>query len=211
MSNYVQSPEAMSPLFEQAEKILKERFDELERDPSQAKIYVAGERYVLLRAASMSVAIRKALEQVVATSADAVMYKIGKGLGAADAEYFFGEYPDFEAPMKLALGPTQYPFLGQANVEIREESNPTTDEDCLLVVDHPNLYEAEAYIKAGIKTDRPLCFLSAGYAAGWCSKALGLNLEAKQILGETCGDKVNRFVIAPPSRIREHVKRLTGK
>ncbi len=71
--------------------------------------------------------------------------------------------------------------------------------------------KAEAHLKAGISSDKPVDFLNSGYSAGWCSEAFGLKLEAKEITCKAMGDAQCRFVMAPSRRIRDRVKEIKAR
>jgi signal transduction histidine kinase len=47
--------------------------------------------------------------------------------------------------------------------------------------------------------------MGAGYASGWCEASLDLELVSKEVMCRARGDAVCRFIVAPPSRIQEHV------
>lgn len=54
MPTTVRVPDAFIPLFDQAERYVREHFDKLDRRPEQGTIHVGDERYVLVRAASLT-------------------------------------------------------------------------------------------------------------------------------------------------------------
>ena len=60
----VQVPEEMAPLFERAEELVSAYFAKLRRDPEHGTIDIDGERYVLVRAASLSVEFFSAIERM---------------------------------------------------------------------------------------------------------------------------------------------------
>ena len=55
MLNTVKVPEQLAPLFEKAQEYVGRYFQERKEDPSKGTIEIFGERYILVRAASMSV------------------------------------------------------------------------------------------------------------------------------------------------------------
>ena len=208
MPKYVECPEPFEGLFEQAEKVMEPIFQQMDFKKEQGAISIAGERYVMYRGDSMAVALRRQLEKVLGASSPTIIYQFGKACGSADAQFIFEKTGVEDPAMRLALGPVGFAMGGYAKVKILPQSAPAPDENFLLVYDHPNSYEAEAYINDGIKTDRPVDHMNAGYSAGWCSEAFGLKLEAKEIRCRAMGDDMCLFVMAPGSMIRKRIAEI---
>lgn len=211
MSKYVTCPDPFSPLFSKAEDIITPLFWDFKRTPEEGSITVSSERYVVYRADSMAIALKDQLASVLGPGAGVVIYQIGKATGAADARFYIDKTGVSDPALALAMGPVSFALGGYANVTILEDSAPSPDEDFLLVYDHPNSYEAEAHIKAGLKPTAPVDFLNAGYSAGWCAEAFGLKLEAKEISCKAMGHDQCRFVMAPSKRLRDRVKEIKAK
>jgi len=208
MPRYVNCPDPFAPLFDLAENLIVPYFEDFKRTPEEGSITVASERYVIYRAESMAIAMKEQLTSVLGPGAGVVIYQIGKATGAADAKYYFKKSGVQDPGQRLAMGPVSFALGGYANVTILPESAPAPNEDFLLVYDHPNSYEAEAHLKAGLSSSKPVDFLNAGYSAGWCSEAFGIKLEAKEITCKAMGDTQCRFVMAPSARLRERVKEM---
>jgi two-component system cell cycle sensor histidine kinase/response regulator CckA len=51
--------------------------------------------------------------------------------------------------------------------------------------------------------------MNAGYSSGWCEESFGITLVASEIMCVAKGDPTCRFIMAPPSRIEEHIARYT--
>ncbi len=205
MVTHIQCPEPFRPLFEQAEAFLAPIFGDIRRDLHQGALLVGGERYVLNRAQSLALKLREELERVAGPAADSVIYRLGKALGAADAAHFIAKYPDQEMAFHLALGPVAFLYMGWAGVTLFPQSNPVPTEDFLLVVEHPDSFEAMAHLEVGHTSEKCVCYQNAGYAAGWCGQVFGLTLEAKELTCRARGDGHCRFITAPPGRLRERI------
>jgi len=210
--NYVKVPEQFAPLFEAAEKTVKEYFDVMECDPTRGTITIAGDRYVLVRAESMSL---RFIEQMMTVMGEEqamnFLYSFAKVIGQNDAKAFHKKM-DLQDPIqKLSAGPVHFSFTGWALVDIFPESSPTPDENYYLIYDHPNTFEADSYIKLGVRSDMKVCVFSAGYSAGWCSESFGLNLDAKEILCRAHGDEACRFIMAPPLKLKTYVEEYKEK
>ncbi len=167
MPKVVKCPDPFTPLFEQAEELIEPLFNNIDRKPEIGTIKISDERYVMYRGASMAIALKDQLTTVLGSGAGVVIYQFGKATGAADAKFYFNKLNITDPALRLALGPVGFAFGGYANVTILPESNPEPNENFILVYDHPNSYEVEAHLEAGIKSDTPVDFMNAGYSAGW--------------------------------------------
>jgi len=210
MPKYVECPEPFAALFDGAEAVMEPHFQDQRWDPLHGALMVGGERYVMYRSRSMAIHLREELERVVGPAADSVIYRFGKACGGADAEHYFSLHPEAPPPLRLAFGPVAFALGGYAVVKVLPESAPSPDENYLLVYDHPNSYEADAYTTQGLHSEKPTCYLNSGYSAGWCGKAFGLVLEAKEVACRAKGDPFCRFVMAPPTRLRQRVVEMCG-
>ena len=203
---YVSCPEPFEPLFLQAEQALSGFFGGLERNPETGQITISGERYILARAATFSVQLRKILEEEYGRlAAEKLAYSLGRAAGIKDAEFFIEKLKLERGPEALSAGPVHFAFVGWAFVDIFPESTPTTDENYFLVYDHPYSFEADSYIREGLKTARPVCQMNAGYSSGWCQVAFGIDLVAKEIACRAAGHEQCLFVMGHPSRVNEYV------
>lgn len=211
MSKYVICPERLEGVFREAESLMVPLYDRREWDPKRGSILMDGERFVTYRAASVAVALKTQLDQVLGSGSGTVIYQLGKACGSADARFHFQRLGVTDPMLRLALGPVSFALGGFAVVRILPESAPSASEDYLLVYDHPNSYEAEAYLASGITSRTPVDFMNAGYSAGWCSEAFGVKLDAKEITCLVCGDPQCRFVMAPTGRLRERTAEICRK
>ncbi len=210
----VNCPEPFEPLFAAAEQIIGSFFTGLVQRPAQAELEISGERYILMRAESIGVELFRELKKSFGEAgARQVTYKIGHACGRRDAEMFHARLGVDDPVMKLALGPVHFAHVGWARVDIFPESAPSPDDNYLLVYDHPNSFEADAYLKSGEMSKFPACHMNAGYSAGWCSESFGVDVKAQEICCRAAGDAQCIFVMAPPKRLAERIdefKKLRG-
>ncbi len=211
MLDTVHVPPELEPLFATAQEFVGAYFRTLHADPSRGTIEIGGQRYILVRAASMSVEFYATIMQLYRDQGEAearavargLLYDLAHAIGAADARAFHRDR-DLRDPLaKLSAGPVHFAYTGWAHVAILPESRPTADEHFLLVYDHPYSFEAHAWDAAGKTVDFPVCAMNAGYSAGWCTESFGIALVAVEICCKAMGDATCRFVMAPPERI-EH-------
>ncbi len=208
MLKYVQCPTELETLFKTAEELIVPQFEKRKWHPERGAVLFGGERYIMYRSEAVAVALREQLSQVMGQGAGIVMYQFGKACGRSDADYYFNKLNIEDKELRLAMGTVACAMNGFAVVEILPESNPVLNEDYLMVYQHHNSYEAEANLIAGKSSDKAICFMNAGYSAGWCSEASGMNLESKEITCRITGESQCRFVLAPASRIHKRVEEI---
>ncbi len=211
MTKYVTCPPAFAPLFEAVESRAASLLEDRTWDHSIGAHLVSGERYVMYRAESMAVSIREELEKVLGSGTDAANYRIGKAIGASDCKYYASRFTDMPPEQRLAMGPMSFALGGFAQANVREESNPAADDSYLLFIEHPHSYEAESFKRRGIVTTKTVCWLTAGYSAGWCGEAMGIALDTREVSCTARGDAQCTFVMCPPRKLREVSTALCAK
>jgi len=183
-------------------------------DPANGRILIGGERYILVRAASMRISFPEALAELMELEDGLnnpniikIIYQLAKALGQADARKFHFAMGLDNPIEKLSAGPVHFAFTGWANVDIDALSKPSPDENYFLMYTHPRSFEADSFIfMRGIKSPIPVCVMNAGYSAGWCSESFGIDLDAREITCRAKGDKECRFVMSHKDKLEETVK-----
>ena len=211
----VKVPAPIEPLFLKAQAYVSRYFSRKVEDPELGTISISGERYILLRAASMSVEFFDLVtslyqdkgEGEARSVASNLLFDMAHAIGKADAKAFHGKMGVTEPIEKLSAGPIHFSFSGWAFVDISPESHPTPDNDYFLIYDHPFSFESDTWLRRGRKTAFPVCIMNAGYSSGWCEESFGLPLVAVEIECLAAGGAHCRFIMAPPSRIEEHLAR----
>ncbi len=209
----VNVPEQFKEPFLRAQQYVARYFSDRIEQPDTATISIAGERYVLLRAASLSVEFvemvmrlyqDKGVEEA-RTVANNLLFDLAHAIGKADARSF-QQKMDVNDPIdNLSAGPIHFAFSGWAFVDISPESNPSPDENYFLLYDHPFSFESHSWLAKSKRSDVPVCIMNAGYSSGWCEESFGVSLVAVEIECLAAGDEHCRFIMAPPSRIDEHL------
>jgi len=216
----VRVPAEFRELFDVAQRTVERYFRDVQADPSQGTIEIAGERYVLVRAAALSYGFLSAIRAAYAERGDAEALHIGKTLlfdmahviGISDARNFHRKMGVTDPVAKLSAGPVHFAYTGWAFVDILPESRPTPDDDFFLMYHHPFSFESDSWMRAGQETEFAVCIMNAGYSSGWCEESFGIPLAAAEIACKAKGDENCTFVMAPPHRLREHVERaLAGR
>jgi PAS domain S-box-containing protein len=211
----VRVPEPFVSAFVRAQEYVSGYFRDRTLDPAKGFIEISGERYILVRAASMSKEFfdlvtslyRDRGEKEARTVTLGFLFDIAHSIGKADAKRFFSRMDVSDPIEKLSAGPVHFSHTGWAFVEILPESSPSPDEDFYLIYDHPFSFEAHTWLESGEHTDFPVCAMNAGYSSGWCEESFGIPLVAAEIACRAKGDDHCRFIMAPPSRIKDRIAR----
>jgi diguanylate cyclase (GGDEF)-like protein/PAS domain S-box-containing protein len=211
----VSVPPGIAPAFLKAQEYVARYFQDRVHRPDEATISIAGERYVLLRAASMSVEFVELVMSLypergpieARSVANNLLFDLAHAIGKADARRFHEKMGVSDPIERLSAGPIHFAFSGWAYVDIHPESRPSPDEDYFLIFDHPFSFESHAWLAKGRTSDVPVCIMNAGYSSGWCEESFGVPLVSAEIECVAAGGAHCRFIMAPPSRIEEHLAR----
>jgi diguanylate cyclase (GGDEF)-like protein len=215
----VKVPAPFEAPFLRAQEYVKRYFADRVENPDGATISIAGERYVLLRAASLSVEFMELVTKLYQDQGDAearsvannLLFDLAHALGKADAQAFQAKMGVHDPIERLSAGPIHFAYSGMAFVDISPESRPSPDEDYFLVYDHPFSFESHSWLAKGRQSDAPVCVMSAGYSSGWCEESFGVRLVAVEVECCAAGGDRCRFIMAPPSRIEQHLVRYAPR
>jgi diguanylate cyclase (GGDEF)-like protein len=214
MLKTVKVPKKFQAIFTSAEKTVSRFFGNGNIDVSKATIKISGERYLLVRASSLSIDFFKCVAHLYGDKEESesinttrqLLFDTSHAIGMADAEHFQKTMNLVDPIDILAAGPVHFAYTGWASVELLPESNPTPDENYITIYNHPYSFEADAWLKAGEKSEVPVCTMSAGYSSGWCEHSFGIPLVATEIMCRAKGDKQCQFIMAHPTRIEGYIK-----
>jgi len=215
----VRVPREMEPLFAKAEEMVSKFFNNRKDDPEHGTIEIFGERYILIRAASLSVEFFGQVEQLFGSEREEeadqfarnFLFDLAHAIGKSDARNFHRKMNLVDPIAKLSAGPIHFSHTGWAYVDIFPESRPTPNEDYYLIFDHPFSFESDAWLRAGKSRKFPVCIMNAGWSSGWCEESFGVQLVSSEIMCRAKGDKTCRFIMAPPKKIEEYVKQYFGR
>lgn len=215
----VSVPDEMKAPFDKAEELVRDYFQNIIARPSEGNIEINDERYVLLRASSLSVGFFKKIKDLYRDKGEDKSYTIGRNflfdiahvLGIEDAKNFHKKMNLKDPIQKLSAGPIHFAYTGWAFVDIDPSSNPSPDENFFMKFDHPFSFEADSWIQNNEKSDFPVCIMNAGYSSGWCEESFGIPLTAVEITCRARGDEKCTFIMAPPDKIKDHLPPLDEK
>lgn len=209
----VRVPEAVASPFRRAQDYVERYFRGKSFNPRQGTISISGERYILLRAASMSVEFFDLVTSLYEDKgpgeargvASNLLFDIAHAIGKADARAFHRKMGVTDPIEKLSAGPVHFSHTGWAFVDILPESHPGPEGDYFLIYDHPYSFESDTWLRSKRRSTFPVCVMNAGYSSGWCEESFGVPLVAVEIECLAAGGKHCRFIMAPPSRIEAHL------
>ncbi|RMG15023.1 MAG: response regulator [Planctomycetota bacterium] len=210
----VQVPPQFVEPFAEAQRTVAEYFRGASIAPPRATIQIGGDRYVLVRAASLSRGFLSAVRSLYADRGAREALRIGRNIlfdlahviGLQDAIRFHDAMGLGQPLEKLAAGPVHFAHTGWAFVDILPESDPEPGDGFCLIYRHPYSFEAESWLSAGEETDSPVCIMNAGYSSGWCEASVGQPLTAVEVTCRARGDDHCLFVMASPERVRARVE-----
>src|SRR5687767_652296 len=121
----VRVPEGMEELFRQAEEVVSRYFRDRIDDPTRGTIEISGERYVLVRAASLSVefftlvrSLFAGREQEADDFARNILFDLAHAIGRSDARNFHTRMDLRDPVARLSAGPVHFAHSGWAFVDI---------------------------------------------------------------------------------------------
>lgn len=202
-------PPELRELYDEVEAAVAAFFGAQRWDPETAQLRFSGERYVLVRASSMSVQFVDRVQELCRREgrpegfevARSLLYNLGHAMGHADSKVAGARLDLVDPPAQLVAGPAHFAFAGWANVDMLSEGHPGIDPDTYLLYDHPNSFEADAWLEAGRRAQRPICVMNAGYASGWTEGVFDTPMLATEVTCRAMGHEHCRFVMARPHRM----------
>ncbi len=211
MLKTVRVPAHFEPPFARAEQFVAGLFADVRRRPDQGTIHIGEHRYVLVRAESLYLTWFKALsESFGADAAREFIYNTAREIGRSDSAAFSAALKLTDGLDRLSSGPVHFAHAGWAQVEILGDSAPATDASYFLHYRHPNTFESEVVRRRGEKLDQCGCMFSAGYSAGWCTDAFGVEVHGREIRCLSRGDSACEFIMAPIGRLDELERKLNA-
>jgi PAS domain S-box-containing protein len=205
----VSVPEPFQAVFDEAERKVSDYFSGLKFNPQEGTIQIDDERYILVRASSLSNEFfenfagnlpDKTKEEAFSLARD-FLFDIGHLIGMEDAKRVHNKINLNDPIEKLSAGPVHFSHAGWAFVELLPECNPSPDANFFLKYHHPYSFEADSWIKSGKKAEKPVCIMSAAYSSGWCEESYNMPLTAVEISCRAKGDEHCTFIMAQPDRI----------
>ena len=211
----VVAPKELQPLFKKVEEKVNNHHDSIQISPDKATIEIAGQRYVLMRASSLSIEFLEGIKNCYKEKGDNESRIIGKNIlfdmshliGMEDAIYAQKSMKLNQANELLAAGPIHLAYLGWAQVNIKKNSRISPDQNFYLHFTLPQSFEADSWIKVGKKSTEPVCIMNSGYSSGWCEHSFGIKLTAVEIKCRAKGDQECEFIMAPPNQIQKYLSK----
>ncbi|PHR47338.1 MAG: hypothetical protein COA32_07920 [Fluviicola sp.] len=215
LDNVFSSPKDYEEMFLHIQDKFSDYFNDKTFYPSEGKIEINNERYILMRSSSISYDFFQGLMGLLEENGENssfelaadMLFDIAHIIGKKDASKYHKALKLKDPLHKLSAGPVHFAFTGWANVEILPDSNPVANENFVLKYNHKNSFEAEAWISAGKTTHEAVCAMSAGYSSGWCEESFGIPLIAVEVTCKAKNDSECTFIMAPPNKISKYLKK----
>ncbi|HOU52671.1 MAG TPA: response regulator [Myxococcota bacterium] len=198
--------------FAEAIRACRERvaphFADVDRRPLEGTLRLSGERYLLVRAASLSRELFQLIHEILEADPDSeavaldLAYDLAHAIGRNDARWFQQRFPESDPSERFFLGPAHFALTGWGDVELDEASRLEPGPGFLLRYVHRHSFEADVWLEHGSAALFPVCAMNAGYSSGWTSETLGQPLSAVEIDCRAMGHEACRFVMAGPAELR---------
>jgi signal transduction histidine kinase len=213
MLKTVRVPEGIAAPFAAVEELVSRFFRDRKDDPQHGTIEIFGERYLLVRAASLSVEFFTLVADLYGPGREReadefsrnILFDLAHAIGKSDARNFHSKMGLADPIARLSAGPIHFAHAGWAFVDIDPSSRPAPGPDFYLLYDHPYSFEADAWLRTGKTREFAACIMNAGYSSGWCEESFGVELVATEISCRAKGDPQCRFVMAHPRVIERKV------
>jgi PAS domain S-box-containing protein len=182
---------------------------------NKGAITISDERFVMMRAESISFDFIKTVEQFYQSKnkidafqlSSSLLYDLSHVLGREDAKKMRQKMGITDGLELLTVGPMNFAFTGWAKVEFLEGCKPAADGSFFLKFIHHNSFEAEAWINKSETSAHPVCIWNAGYSSGWCAESMGIELTTVEIECKAMGHEHCLFIMAPPHKIEEYLEK----
>src|SRR5262245_43528576 len=120
MLKTVRVPQKFAPAFEEAQAYVERYFADPESVPEKGTLEVCGQRYVLVRAASLAVEFHDTVKRLYAADDEAaavvqsVLFDVAHAMGLADARAFAERMNLTDPIARLSAGPVHFAHAGWA-------------------------------------------------------------------------------------------------
>lgn len=196
--------EDVTELANRATREMREFQTSLRREPEQAHVVLGGLRHALIPTHILARDLLRELDVLLGRSEGAmVLSRIGRLTGRSQAEAFFADREvAADAAFRVLCGPMYFAWAGYGDVDMLLWEIES-DDDFAILWESDNSFSAIEAVRDGDR--RRSCHLQAGYAAGWCEVAMGMQLETKEIACRAEGVSHCRFLIAPVEGFHERM------
>lgn len=172
--------------------------DALQFDPQHGLVKLGGSRMVVSGVESMGALFQELINVGDIPAAQVVMRRFGEANGRERARTVQAEFQPDDKMEWLAFGPTLHAWEGVGLPKLASLEYDGA-EKFQLVVEFQNSYLAEQYLRVLGPASEPVCWMLAGYIAGYCSEVFGLNLHCREVTCVAKGDPICIFVCKPRS------------
>jgi len=188
----------VSELADRAMREMQEYQADLRRDPERASVVLGGLRHALIPTHVLARDLPRELESIFGGDVGPlVMSRLGRLTGRAQADAFFADRGKIaeDSSFRVLCGPVYFAWAGYGDVDLLLWETGATEDDFAILWESANSFSANEAANEGDRGRS--CHLQAGYAAGWCEVATGMQLETAEIACRAEGVSHCRFLIAP--------------
>lgn len=169
----------------------------LQFSPGDGRIWLNGQRMLLMHTSSMAGLRRELLESLGIEKTRGLLTRVGYSAGARDAQLIRERWPDADHATIFAAGPRMHALEGAVKVEpVHFEFDVDRGTYHGEFLWHHSSEDEGHIAHFGIGTE-PACWMQTGYAIGYTSALLGRLIIYREIECASMGHKQCRLVGKP--------------
>ncbi len=175
-------------------------------DQEKGRITLGKERMLLVSADAMGALRRELHEALGPALAAEVLFRFGRRCGEEEAERILRDLKVEDREEALQMGPLLHAFEGVTRVHTGAIRSDPEDGGFYMEGTWEDSYEAEQHLRLFGTADGPVCRTLAGYASGYASTVMDLDLLCRERSCKGKGDSLCSWTLSPaPAPEPEHL------
>lgn len=154
---------------------------------ADGRIWLAGQRMVLLHAASLGILRRELMHTLGPTGARRLLLRVGYASGERDAALARQLRPGADGFAMFSVGPQLHMLQGAVQVTPRLLELDMASGHFHGMFDWQHSWEVETHVRDFGPQSAPVCWTLLGYASGYTSAFMGRTVLYKEVQCAACG------------------------
>jgi hypothetical protein len=154
---------------------------------ADGRIWLAGQRMVLMHAASLGILRRELMHTLGPTAARRLLLRVGYASGERDAALARQLRPGADAFAMFSVGPQLHMLQGAVQVAPRRLELDMASGHFHGIFDWQHSWEVETHVRDFGAQHNAVCWTLLGYASGYTSAFMGRTVLYKEVQCAACG------------------------
>ena len=154
---------------------------------ADGRIWLAGQRMVLMHAASLGILRRELMHTLGPTAARRLLLRVGYASGERDAALARQLRPGADAFAMFSVGPQLHMLQGAVQVAPRRLELDMASGHFHGIFDWQHSWEVETHVRDFGAQHNAVCWTLLGYASGYTSAFMGRTVLYKEVACAACG------------------------